>query len=332
MKPVLLATGCALAGAAATAALFVAWPSLTTATDGDDAPSARAPTTATSPEDVVMLPAPQARRAGIAVTTLAPASVGAVRHGLARALDISSLAAIQGEIVSARAALSASRADYARQHALAADDQSASTHAVETARAQAVADQARLTAALQRIGLEYGAGLARLSPMALRGLIHAIAAGQASLVRVDFADGAAPVGGTVHIGEGIEGAPDVRLIGPAAAADAHLQSAGSLAVVTGSLARELGAGRVLPVSMSAGGARESGVIIPRSAILRYQGGLWVYRVETGGYRRVELIEARSEPDGWFVREGLRPGDRVATGGVAVLLSAERGGEAPSEDD
>jgi len=33
-----------------------------------------------------------------------------------------------------------------------------------------------------------------------------------------------------------------------------------------------------------------------------------------------------------VRDGLKPGDRVAADGIAVLLSIEHGGEPAGEDD
>ncbi|WP_176594101.1 efflux RND transporter periplasmic adaptor subunit [Sphingobium sp. EM0848] len=326
MKPLFLAAASGLVGAALAGALFIAFPSLTTGKDDDDAAGVKAAAPA-APEGVVMLDKAQATRAGIAMVPLAPAQVATVRQGLARALDISTLSAIQSEIVSAEAASATSDADYKRQRALAGDDQSASAHAVELARAQAVADRARLDAAKQRIGLEFGPGLTRLSLKSLGDLLHAATAGQASLIRVDFADGAAPPGALVRIGE-----TTVRLLGPAATADTHLQSAGSLAIIHGPLARELGSGRVLPATMAAN-TSENGVLVPREAIIRYQGGLWVYRVEPGGgYRRIELTDARAEAQGWFARSGVKPGDRIASGGLGVLLSIDRGGEPVGEDD
>lgn len=327
MKPLILATASALGGAAFAAALFVALPALTK--DADDGSKAAATTAA--PEGVVILDKAQAARASIHVVTLAPGRAAAIRHGFARALDVTSLAAIESEIVTARAAFSASQADYARQRALAGDDQSASVHAVETARAQAKADQARLTAARQRIALEYGPDLACLSDQALAHLVSAIANGSLSLIRVDFADGTPPDGTIIQIGEGAMTAR-VRLIGTAAVADPHLQSAGSLAIVSGALARELGTGRVLPASLRTASGSESGVLVPREALLRYQGSLWVYRLEQGGYRRVELTDARAQADGWFAPSGVKPGDRVAAGGPGVLLSIERGGAPKNEDD
>jgi multidrug efflux pump subunit AcrA (membrane-fusion protein) len=99
------------------------------------------------------------------------------------------------------------------------------------------------------------------------------------------------------------------------------------------LARALRAGRGLPATLAAPSGRERGGLVPRGALLRYQGGLWAYRAEpVGGYRRIELTDARAESGGWFVRDGLKPGDRVAADGIAVLLSIEHGGEPAGEDD
>lgn len=328
MKPLFLATASALVGAAVAAVLFATLPALKSA-DGDEVPET--PAKAAAPEGLVSIAKAQAAKAGIHVVTLLPARANAVRQGFARAIDVTSLAAIQSDILGARAALSASQADYLRQRALAREDQSASVHTVETARAQALADQARLTAATQRIALEYSPDLARLSDPALRHLVGALANGSIRLIRVDFADGTPPNGTMVEVGEDAIAA-QVRLIGRAATADAHLQSAGSLAIVSGALARELGTGRVLPASVTATGSSESGALVPRDALLRYQGSLWVYRLEQGGYRRIELNGARAQADGWFAPSGVRPGDRLAVGGPDVLLFIERGGEPMNEDD
>lgn len=89
---------------------------------------------------------------------------------------------------------------------------------------------------------------------------------------------------------------------------------------------------MLPASIAAASGSENGALVPRDALLRYQGSLWVYRLEQGRYRRVELTDARAQADGWFAPSGVRPGDRVAVGGPAVLLFIERGGEPMNEDD
>ncbi|HEX7874876.1 MAG TPA: hypothetical protein VF475_18330 [Sphingobium sp.] len=324
MKPAILGIGSAAAGAVVAVALMHSVPAF--APGGGDTAAEADPVAATNDEGVVKLDRAGIAHADIRLVTLAPAQVATQRSGFARALDISALSAIESEIQSAQAALSASQADFARQRALAAEDQSAATKAVEAARAQAAADRARLTAAQRRVALEFGPGLAGFTGSALTQLVRAIAAGEASLVRVDFPDGPAPVGAQVRIAGTM-----AQLLGPAAATDARLQTAGSLAVVRGPLARQIGAGRVLPVTLAAASGSEGGVIVPRDAILRFQGGLWVYRaVAGGGFARIELIDARPEDKGWFVRTGVKPGDAVAVGGIGVLLSLERGG--PVEED
>ncbi|HEX7819716.1 MAG TPA: hypothetical protein VF463_03755 [Sphingobium sp.] len=331
MKPAIIAIGSGLAGAAIAIALVFALPTLSGPDRDDDMATANAAAPAAA-NGVVTLNKSAQDHAGIHIVTLTSTRAGTVRNGLARALDIGALSAISGEIASARAALDASQADYARQRALAAEDQSASTRAVEAARAQAMADQARLDLAVRRVGLEFGPGLSSFSASAIGDLVRAVAAGQASLVRIDFSDGSAPRGAMVRIGDARE-STTVRLLGGAAAADARLQSAGQLAIVRGPLARSLGAGRVLPASMATTQGIEAGTLVPRNAILRFQGGLWVYRVDVrGGFARVELLDARPQNDGWFARTGVKPGDRVAADGIGVLLSIERGGSAAAEDE
>lgn len=330
MKPASLGLVSFIGGAAMAAALIYGISAFSPS-DGDDAAADSNSAAQTSAEDgVVALDKAAIAHAGIRFIQLTSARAALQRNGFARALDTSTLAAIDSEITSARAALTASQADYARQRTLASEDQSAATRAVEAARAQAVADQARLTAAEHRVGLEYGPGLANLSDAALNQLVRAIAAGEASLVRIDFTDGPAARGAQVRIGEGHSSAT-VTLLGASASTDAKLQTAGNLAIVRGPLARSLGAGRVIPALMAATTGSEAGVLVPRDAILRYQGGLWIYRVVPNGFRRAELLDARPEANGWFVPTGLTSGEKVAAGGIGVLLSIERGGTVAEDE-
>lgn len=322
------AAGWALAGAALASAAIYVVPALTPA-HGPEAIEGEPAAAPAQAGGGVSLDSKAIARAGIRIVALKPASNANERTGFARTLDLSPLAAINAEILAARAALSASDAEATRQQALAAQDQSASVRVVESARAQARADRARLTLALRRIGLEYGSGLSRLDS-GLDGLVAQAASGQAALVRLDFQDGVPPAGSIVTISDA-NVRTTVRIIGPAVAADAGLQSAGALAIVRGPLARSLAVGRVMAASIADTGSLQSGAIVPRDAIVRTRGGLWVYRVEPGGqFRRVELLNATARQDGWFVPTGLRPGDRVATGGTAVLLGIESG--PPTEDE
>ncbi|MFX7090528.1 hypothetical protein ABTH94_20455, partial [Acinetobacter baumannii] len=85
--------------------------------------------------------------------------------------DAGPLAAIEADVESNEAALSASQAEATRLGALYGQDQSASRRALDAARAQAHSDATRARLARQRIGLEVGPGLLRLGAGGIRQLV-----------------------------------------------------------------------------------------------------------------------------------------------------------------
>lgn len=286
-----------------------------TSAAADEAGSKGERTNAVSGSAVTADAALQARL-GIRTAPLAAASIQAQSHGLARGLDAGPLAAIEAEISTARGAALASAAEAQRLAALAAADQSASRQSVEAARAQATADAARLKLAEQRVSLEFGPGLGVMSDATRRGLLTAITRGEAALVRVDLPTGS--TASTVRLATG--GA--IRLIGPAAQADAKLQSAGQLGIAYGVAARQLNNGRVLDV-LAGAGPEQSGVLVPATAVVRWRGGQWVYRAAQDKFARVELIDAQPVPGGWLAGSGLSPGDAIVVDGAGALLAIDR---------
>ncbi|MEP6867658.1 MAG: hypothetical protein ABJA20_04015 [Novosphingobium sp.] len=270
-------------------------------------------------------------RLGIKVAALSAFSGSQEASGFARGLDAGSLAAIVAEIDSAQAVVAASQAESARLDALYRNDVSASRRSVEAARAQALADLARLRLARQRIALEYGPGLARLGGAGVRQLVSRVTGGEAALVRIDIPGALLAAGTAVQIRAGQESAI-VRVLGPAAAADSKLQSAGVLAVLSGTLARQLLAGRVLPVQ-TAVGPSIAGVLVPRDAVVRYQGQLWVFRQEAAKFERIILLDPQPIGEGWLVRSGLKPGDVIAIhGGTGLLALEDRPAQSAGEED
>jgi len=67
--------------------------------------------------------------------------------------------------------------------------------------------------------------------------------------------------------------------------------------------------------------------VPREAVIRFNGTTWVY-VQTADntFQRTEAALDRPLEDGWFVREGLKPQDKVVTVGAQQLLSEELKGQ------
>jgi multidrug efflux pump subunit AcrA (membrane-fusion protein) len=82
---------------------------------------------------------------------------------------------------------------------------------------------------------------------------------------------------------------------------------------------------VLAAHRAQGPARD-GLIVPRSAIVRADGTLQVWRA-TGAenFERVPIDAATPVADGWFVPAGgaLKPGDRLVVAGAGTLLGLER---------
>lgn len=321
------AASAALGGAALATATIYAVPALWPGGSGEIKESGSAKE---QPFGVVATDAETLKHADIRLAPLIAGRIGNSRSGYARALDLSGLAAINADYRAALAAEAASAKELARQKALFAADTSTSARAVEQARAQQMTDSEKVKLACRRVSLEGGAGLERLGCSALDGLLREAAAGRAALVRLDFAGGPPSAGSAVTLSGG-GGETSVRVLGPSASVDPQLQTAGALAIVGGPVAARFAVGQVLDARMSAGGGGQSGVIVPRAAIVRADGGMWVYRAaKDDQFERIQLKDARAAPDGWLVRDGLRPGDRVVISGAGTLFGLERG--APAEEE
>lgn len=261
-------------------------------------------------------------RAGIRLGTLVPATQHTEAAGYARAIDLAALSAIASEVTAATAAADASGREAARLASLASADQGASQRDVEAARSQAVADRARLGAACERIGLEFGAGLARLGCRSVPGLARDAAAGKVAVLRIDFPDGIVSAGSTITIDAGDQQV-GVRALGPAAMGDTQLQTAGTLALLHGATVARAGVGRILAAHRTDAGT-QGGYLIPREALVRVDGALCAYRLAgRDGFERVTLEGAIPRREGWFVpAAALRANDRIVVSGAGTLLGLE----------
>jgi membrane fusion protein, multidrug efflux system len=71
------------------------------------------------------------------------------------------------------------------------------------------------------------------------------------------------------------------------------------------------------------GDPQKGVVVPRSALVRFAGKTWAYvQLDEPAFARREVVGARPVADGWFVPQGFTPGQRVVTSGAQILLSEE----------
>ena len=106
-----------------------------------------------------------------------------------------------------------------------------------------------------------------------------------------------------------------------------MQGRGYLFLVTPNPSR-LAPGAAVTGFLSLPGEAQSGVAVPRDAVVRFNGATWVY-VQTGEdtFQRTEVALDRPLENGWFVREGLKPQDKVVIVGAQQLLSEELKGQA-----
>lgn len=281
------------------------------------------PAAPVTPPPAAMMSGDLQSRLAIQTAPLAAMTYAPAVSGYARVIDAVPLATLESDLVAALAVAAASRAEADRAGTLSTEDQIVSAKVAEAARAQAVADQTRVTLLRNRLGLEWGAAFAALNEGARRNLVSALARGDAALVRIDGAT--TPLSGTVTLDLGPNGLSTARVLGAARTADSRLQSSGSLALVTGVAARRLSSGLVVPVRLPFG-AGVSGVFVPGSAVLRAEGESWAYiRTAPGRFERRSLGQATAVDNGLFVTSGVQVGETVATRGASALYTAERAG-------
>ena len=130
-----------------------------------------------------------------------------------------------------------------------------------------------------------------------------------------------------------EGAKPVsaKLLGHAPTVDPLGQGRGFLFLVSPNPAR-LAPGQAVTGLLSLPGEVESGVTLPRAAVLRHNGAAWVYlQTSETTFGRKEIILERPLAEAWFVREPLKPGDRVVVVGAQQMLSEELKGPGEAEN-
>ena len=252
-------------------------------------------------------------------------------------LDPASIVEAEGEAVTAEAALDASRAELARLESLHAMDRNVSTRAVEETRARVRADESRLTTVRRRIESEWGRLVTALAPDDRKLLVDDLASRRTVFARAAVPGNLVPERAVARLlgreGEAIEAAA----IGESPVADPVNPGRTVLLRIDARTTR-WPVGSSVIVELYAGGPPVTGLIVPRSAVVRYAGRAWVYAADaSGGFRREEVAldvaESVTEPvAGWFLPlpEGSRlAGAEVVVQGAQTLLSRELSGGSDS---
>ena len=264
----------------------------------------------------------QAEALGLKLATPETVKLAPEVQGYGRVLDPAPLIAVLAEIEAARVAATASEKEFARVKKLHAENANASTQALETADAAMQRDRAQLRAAQAHLLVGWGRTLARRTD--LPALTHAVTTGEAALVRIDLPSGevlaqsptVARVGPLANAGE----LQEIAVLGAAPSADPQAQGVGYLALWR---ANPLPPGTALRAVLATGGEPKDVLVLPRSAFVRHQGGVFIYvQTKEGGYAR-RLVTIGSElPAGLVVAAGVAAGDKVVVTGAQQLLATE----------
>lgn len=274
----------------------------------------------------VALDATQAR--AVAVSTVHPVASEHARvvDAFAQVVDPQPLSQLVADWAAADAAARASEGNATRTRALFEDDRNLSRQAAETAQSQALQDRARADGLLRRLASEWGGPFAT---NAAKELVAAIAAGQASLVRIEPPAAVTlartsslafrPLGGDADVP--LEPAWAAPTVTPGRIGSSWFALAKGQALPAGARGRALiGAGDAIP-----------GVLVPRAAVVMAHERAWAY-VARGKdqYERREVSLDMPTPDGYFVAEGFSIDDAVVVQGAGVLLAQELGVDAEED--
>lgn len=270
----------------------------------------------------------------------------------AEQIDLASrLTQARADVADAEASLAAAKASYESKLRLNREDQAVSDRAVEEAEARVKSEQARLDGAQATVRLieaaqaDAGAGARPLTLTLPRGGIvveRAAAPGEAVepgtlLLRVVSYDSLiaqvdTPLG--AHPDPQLETARILPIAEDGVVLEGRRISVGTpgvtpdrgLVLLFRVMTRDLPLrpGMRLEAHLPTAAQPATGVLVPRSAIVRSGGRDWVFVALTEDtFERRPLDAVAPLPDGWFVPSGLSPDDRVVTAGAQVLLSEEQ---------
>jgi hypothetical protein len=237
-------------------------------------------------------------------------------------LDPAPLVQLESDYETAAAAAAASHAEAVRSKALHDNGGSVAAKDLEAAESQARQDALKVANLRTQFSLQWGPGIARLGEAQRRRLVTGLVKGTIALVHVD-----------THNNEGQAGARVVKVdvgadsiagtvIGPARQAEPRLQSSGLIVEISGPDAIQLSVGLTQSAHIESASS-QSGVLIPRSAVVRYRGSDWAYvRVSATAFQRRLMQDPAPEDDGLFVATGFAAGDQVVTAGAASLFAAD----------
>jgi RND family efflux transporter MFP subunit len=269
------------------------------------------------------------------------------------------LASARADVEAANASVANASNEVSRLKRLNAEDQNVSEKAVQAAEAQLVSEQAKLRSAQASVELiaaplqtrsNFNAAVLQVRKSGQVTEVAAqpgesVQAGQA-LLRINRFDHLlaqlyVPPGQTIpasaiHATIHPAGRPEIAIPASRAAlagsTDPRYQ--GQTWLFRLALGRAaLRPGEAVTAHVLLPGPATAGVLLPSSAILRFQGEAWVYVERTAGefVRRMAVLDQPGK-GGWLVKSGFAPGERIVVTGAQTLLSEEMKSQLESDEE
>ncbi|MGH7932355.1 MAG: efflux RND transporter periplasmic adaptor subunit [Candidatus Binataceae bacterium] len=274
---------------------------------------------------IVALSREQQARIGLKTVVLASVSRARLVIAYGVIVDPAPLAALDAELASARAALDASKAEYARTKLLNSEKQSVSLKDFQAARAKFQSDQAQVNLLSQRLADQWGAEVAAMAPAERAKLIDALISRAEAIMRVSVPSGQSLAQLPARAEATVLGYSHpfaTQSIWYAPAVDPNLQGQGFMLRVNAQ-GFPLRPGQAVTARLESSAA-ERGVVVPSTAVVRAGDAAWAYvQVAPTKFERRAIATGKMVRDGWFVSGDFAPEDRgVVVTGAQALLSEE----------
>lgn len=283
---------------------------------------------------IVTLQSATQRQSGLRVEPLPLTNRHAQTTAYGEVLDLQPLLDMRARLLAARAeadtavaVTAVSRSEFERSKLLYQDNQNISLKAYQTAQVAYLSDQAKVAAAQRSINAirtdalqQFGQTLASwaLDPQSSR--FARLLDRQEVLLRVSLPAGSPSTApGTIQIAASDSQRLSAHLVSPSSRSDPNIQGTAFIYRAAATLATGTRVAAYLPASGESG----QGVLVPATAIIWHGGQAWAY-VQSAPDRFARMPVAQSEPadGGFFVRQGIKAGDRVVVSGAQLLLSEE----------
>ncbi len=288
---------------------------------------------------VVRVSAASQAASGIAVREVQAAASEESIEAYGVAVDIQGLLETRGrylvalgELRARRAALAAAEAEYQRMQLLHRDDRNVSEQALRNSEARFRSESAQLAAAQAALNA-LGDGLRSAWGEVIAGwvqnpdsrVLRRLLERRDHIVLIafplDLPRSAAHAAVSVAPVTARDKLRRARYVSEAPRAEAGLPGQTFFYLVDGA---DLRAGTRIVARLGAGAPKQSGVLLPREAVVWHAGKSWSYvRRGEDTFARYPVKATRELGNGWFNPAGdLNPGDEVVVSGAQLLLSEE----------